>query len=109
MSYFTPFKNMTDSYYLIGFDPGDIFHGLKMDFRSSYHILGARLLGMSYPDFLLYIAKNYNAQIHGKKGWSHVGFKECRDCQKVCNLLEAAWEKVIKDTDLEQWVKEATS
>lgn len=105
--YFTPFQSM-DGYYIVGFDAGDIFHGLKLDFRSSYHVLGARLLGMTYGDFMLYFAKNFNGQIHGKKGYSHLGFKDRHDCQKLCDLLEKQWKRVIKDTDLEKWVANIT-
>lgn len=75
--------------------------GLREDFhtnypkfwcRKSYHILEARLLGLSYPDYLKYCVMN-GATLSGRLGFPHAVFKNKRDAERVCNLVNSEWEK----------------
>lgn len=103
MRYFTPWCT-ADKEWLVGFDiePEELFKEpkAKYDFRSSYHILGARLFGMPYADYLLYCVKTYNAMLRGKVGWCHLAFKTRDECDKLCRDLEKEWDKVLKNLDL---------
>jgi len=87
--------------WIISFDSEDIFEeGALKDFSSSYHVLGARLLGLPYHEFLLYMAKNHNGYLRGKKGYCHVAFKEQSDCNRACEELERQWRIVKEKLDL---------
>lgn len=100
MRRFTPTPT-ADGEWMIGFNSDELFDNDKYyDFRSSYHVLGARLLGMKYSDFLLYMAKKYNGILRGKRGYCHVTFKDNKDCMRACNEVEDAWKIVEEKLDL---------
>lgn len=63
-------------------------------FHSSFHVLEARLLKMSYPDYLRFLRAN-GAELRGKQGYTVATFKNKADCQKICNMLNKEW-KVIE-------------
>ena len=62
--------------------------------QGSYNVLQARLLGLSYPDYLQFCRANYNGILRGREGYSYCLYKEKSDCQKVCQLINKEWNKV---------------
>ena len=97
LRFFCPQKNLTEDYYICVFLDNDIFKD-KPDFNygSSYHVLGARLMGLPYPDYLLWCVKNYNAQLGGKNGYCYPMFKKIEDCQKFCTFMNNKFKEFIK-------------
>ena len=66
MKAFTTSSNFDDSYVFIGFNPELVCNKEGFKFTSSYHVLAARLLGLSYPDFLKY-SQSKGAKLRGRK------------------------------------------
>lgn len=62
----------------------------------SYNIIAARLFGLSYPDYLRYVRKNFNATLLGRNGYSWYCFKNKQDCARLVNLLNNTWAKMEK-------------
>ena len=60
--------------------------------NQSYGILAARLIGFSYPDYLRYCAVN-GATLKGREGFPHPTFKDKKDAEKICNLINKEWDK----------------
>lgn len=101
MRFFYPVKNMTDDYYLAGFDDNEIFKDRPdFSYSSSYHVLDARLVGLSYPDYLLWCVKNYKATLGGKRGYCYPMFKDITDCQKFCTMLNNKFKDFMKQSGL---------
>ena len=96
MKFFIPAETCDSNYYMIKFDGFSIFEGTKdFCYTSSYHLIGARLLGLSYGDFLKF-CQSKGAKLRGNKGYTYPIWKNRKDCQGVCNILEKEWLKVIK-------------
>lgn len=81
--------------YMIGL--ADDFHEKCPDFvlQGSYHILAARLLGFTYPEYLYYCAAHGGA-LKGRGSFPYVIFKEQNDASKICNCINKEWDKVYK-------------
>lgn len=62
----------------------------------SYHIAGARVLGLNYADYLRLLRDQYHADIQGKVGYPIPVFKNKRDAEKVCSLLDRYWLNGMK-------------
>ena len=58
----------------------------------SYAILAARLLGFTYPDYLRYCAVQ-GGSLRGATGFPHVVFKDKKDAEKICKLINTEWDK----------------
>lgn len=101
MKIFTIEKNEWSSFYTIA--PTKIFdifdNGELLSYTSSYHVIAARLLGFSYPDYLRYCRSN-GAQLKGREGYTFPQWIEKADAQKICDRLNLEWEKLIKNTNL---------
>lgn len=96
MRFFSSQKSATNNYYLAAFDDdGLISHQKGYRFESTYHILGARLLGLSYADYLLYCVKKYNATLGGRNGYCYPMFKDITDCQRFCKVLDDEFKKFL--------------
>lgn len=67
--------------------------------ESSYTILATRLFNMTHDMFLKYIRQEYNAYLHGKKGYIFYTFPEKADAQKLADELNKRWNAM-------QFVKE---
>lgn len=97
---FAPYCN-PEHEWMITFNTDELFEeGELKDFSSSYHVVGARLLGLPYHEYLLYMAKKYNGMLRGRRGYCHVTFREQNDCIKACDELEWEWRKVKEALDL---------
>lgn len=60
----------------------------------SYNIVAARVLGLSYPDYLRFVRQNYSATLRGREGYSYAIYKNRKDCVAVVTLLNDTWRKV---------------
>lgn len=72
-----------DDNYMISLDEGG-----TNKYPISYNVVCARMLGFSYPDFLLYCKAN-GATLRGRDGYCHPVFKNINDCQKICQLVNS--------------------
>lgn len=63
--------------------------------EGSYLVLAARLLGMSYPDFLRYSAVN-GGTLKGRTGFPHCTFEKRTDALNLCNKINKEWDKVYE-------------
>ena len=63
----------------------------------SYNVLKARLLNLSYGDFLLLARNNYNATLKGRDGGYIVEFfQNIEDAKQFASLLNGRLNKVIE-------------
>lgn len=53
--------------------------------------IGARVLGLSFCDYLRFARDRYNATIYGKTGYPSLQFENHSDAQKLADLLSAYW------------------
>lgn len=83
-----------DSTYMINVDDLSWANG-KNSCGCSFNVLPARLLDMSFPDYLRFLRAN-GAKLCGKNGYSFGIFKDKDDCQKICNMLNKEWKRVEK-------------
>lgn len=67
----------------------------KKDFccKSSYHVIGARLLGLSYPDYLRY-CRTLGAELRGVQGYSFPVWKTSAGTEKLISQLKGELKKM---------------
>lgn len=95
MKYFTPDYLPWGEEYIIHIDE-EIYKKFHHTL-SSFNVLYARILGLSYPDMLRYFRDHYNAKIVGKMGYYCVmHFDNEKDCWAACNLLSSRWEQILR-------------
>ncbi len=84
--------------FMVGYD--DNFYeaiNQKLPFynRGSYNVLPARLLGISYAEYLRYARDKYNGIIYGKgHKFPIVKFDNKQDCNLLCKELLLRWTRV---------------
>ena len=101
MRFFSSQQSATNGYYLAAFDDNGLISSQKdYRFESSYHLLDARLFGLSYADYLLYCVKKYNAVLGGRNGYCYPMFKEITDCQKFCKVLNDKFKGFLNESGL---------
>lgn len=61
---------------------------------SSRAIVDARLLGMTYPDYLLFVQQNFNAILCGKKGYIVALYKNPKPYMDFINEI---YKKILKE------------
>lgn len=59
---------------------------------SSYGVVAARALGISYPDFLCYCAA-HGGKLRGKEGYPVCYFKNKADAEIICKQINKEMEK----------------
>ena len=64
--------------------------------KGSYNVISARLLGLSYSDYLKYCRAQHNGIVKKSSGYPYCVFKEKTDCNKICGMLNIEWRKVEK-------------
>lgn len=62
----------------------------QIEFHGSFHVVEARLLGLTYPDYLRYLM-SLGGEIRGKQGYSVVVFEDKETCERVCLELSKRW------------------
>lgn len=83
---YVPREMFTDGQYLAAIDSIDFISDNGLIFDGSFHVIGARLMGLSYPDYLRYL-RSKGATLKGKTGYTYAYFKDKDKCQKVCDVL----------------------
>lgn len=53
----------------------------------------ARVLGISFPEYLRYCRDECGGTIYGKTGYPYVQYDKKEDAQKICKLLNTYWTK----------------
>ena len=69
-------------------NPNFILHG-------SYSVLAARLLNFTYPEYLRYCAV-HGATLKGRTGFPHPVFKEKKNADKICSLINSEWDRFVQ-------------
>lgn len=64
--------------------------------KNSYLVFAARLLGLSYVDFLKYCS-DCGGTIIGKNTFPHPVFDNKRDGEKICEILNTTWGEIEKE------------
>ena len=90
-----PKESCNQGYYSFTIEDNQFVEFEGYCFRSSYNVLFARLLGLSYPDFLRF-CRAAGGILMGKQGYAYVNFKNKMDCQKICNLINKEIKKLEK-------------
>lgn len=80
--------------WMAAMDDIDFIRDNEVIFYGSFQVLGSRLLGLSYPDYLRFL-QSQGATLKGKAGYCYGYFKDKAACQKVCNLLNSKWKEVV--------------
>ena len=98
MKAFEVIKNEWSPYYMImGNGFFDYFNnGELLNYTSSYIVLEARLLGLTYDEFLLY-CQSKGGQLFGSKGYVNVKWGERASAQKICEELNKNFNLLIKE------------
>ena len=91
---FIPTETATEGVWMIGEDNLDWVQGSNAC-GCSFHVMGARLLHMTYPDYLKYLRAN-GAELRGRTGYVYPVFKDKDVCQSFCTQLNKEWAKVKK-------------
>lgn len=64
---------------------------------SSFNVLPARVMGLSFPSFLRFARDKYNATLGGQsKKYVTMTFENKKDCQELCDVLNKRWEAITK-------------
>lgn len=102
MKAFVVSSNFNDSYAFIGFDSDLLDKKEGYEFSSSYHVLGARLLGLSYPDYLKY-CQSKGAKLRGRKGYCYPVWDKAADkkgMQEIIRQLNTNWNTFLKEVSI---------
>ena len=87
-------KPTTNGSYMVGIDCDVLYNHCS---EGSYNIVGARVLGLSYPQYLRFLRDEFGAKLKGKVGYSYAIWENEEDCKKAVNEINSHWKK-IKDT-----------
>ncbi len=89
---FIPVSDCDETNWRIGVDELDWAAG-KNSCGCSFNVLPARLLQMSYPDYLKYLRAN-GGELRGHTGYTYAVFKDKKICEKFCTVLNKEWNKI---------------
>lgn len=88
-----------DGMYMVSFN--DILYNAvienvpKENISGSWNVLPARILGISYADYLRYARDKYNGTLYGKNHkYPIVKFKNENDCKALCKELLLRWTRI---------------
>lgn len=91
---FIPVESSNSSKWRIGIDNLDWAVGNNSS-GCSFNVLGARLLNLTYSDYLKFLRSN-GGELRGRIGYSYALFSNKTNCQKICSLLNREWDKIKK-------------
>lgn len=63
----------------------------------SFNVLGARVLGLNYSDYLRLARDTYHATLKGQSGWIHPFFLEEKDALIFCGILNRQLNQIFND------------
>lgn len=96
MSIFSSRMTSDEKHWIIETElPKEIYESADFNFKSSYHVLCARVLGLSYIEYLHY-CYNFGAKIVGRQGYSYPVWKidDKAGIKEVLRELNYQWNKV---------------
>lgn len=97
MKPFSVSETYQEGIFMIGFDNEKFFGG---EASGSYHIIGARILGLTYANYLRYLRDKFDAELRGREGYSYPVFKSKESCKRAVNHLNDIWgtiERTLED------------
>ena len=97
MRFFNIDEGIEDNTWVVGLEDDAYALITPYYINGSYNIVAARMLGLSYPDYLRYIRQNYNATLRGRQGYSYAFFKNRNDCYDLVDLLNKKWKEVEEE------------
>lgn len=84
--------------YMVGFSDEvyeEVLSKIPLSKIGSYNILPARILGISYAEYLRYARDKYNGVISGKSHkYPIVKFNSEKDCNLLCKELLLRWTRI---------------
>lgn len=101
MKPFELYEGYEDGTYMIVFIHDTFMGGYN---GGSYSIIGARVLGLSYPNYLRYMRDAYDAEVRGREGYSYLVFKDQGKCLMAIQELNKNWQKI--ETALQSYCSE---
>ena len=101
MKPFELYEGYEDGTYMIVFIHDTFMGGYN---GGSYSIIGARVLGLSYPNYLRYMRDTYDAEVRGREGYSYLVFKDQGKCLMAIQELNKNWQKI--ETALQSYCSE---
>lgn len=64
--------------------------------ETSFNIVLARILGLTYADAWRYLRDTFGATIHAKEGiYCYATFDSYEDCASACSLLNSRWTEIL--------------
>lgn len=63
----------------------------------SFNVIAARVLGMTFPDYLRFVREKYSATLQGREGYTCYYFKNRQDCARLVNDLNRIWRNIEKE------------
>ena len=101
MKPFELYEGYEDGTYMIMFIHDTFMGGYN---GGSYSIIGARVLGLSYANYLRYMRDTYGAEVRGREGYSYLIFKDQGKCLMAIQELNKNWQKI--ETALQSYCTE---
>ena len=84
---------LSNERFRINFTEHDFIGGIP---SGTYNALMARLMGLTYPDFLRYARDNFGATLAGITGYSYLLFDNKANCERLVKELNRRWDLMIK-------------
>ena len=92
-----PFET-TDKKYMVSFNEylyNAALEKIPFERIGSWNVLPARILGISYPEYLRYARDKYNGTLYGKgQKYPIVKFDNQEDCRLLCKELLLRWARI---------------
>ena len=68
--------------------------------RGSFAVFGARVMGISYADYLRVARDTYGATLKGITGWIVFFFTDKKDAQRMCDDLNLRLHSILMELDI---------
>lgn len=91
MKPFELYETYEEGTYMIMFRHDNFMGGYN---GGSFSIIGARVLGLSYPNYLRYMRDTYGGEIRGREGYPYLIFKDQGKCLMAIQELNKNWKKI---------------
>lgn len=87
-----------DGKYIIGFNEvlyNEVLKLVPYEKRGSYNVLYARIMGLTYAEYLRYARDIYGATIQGKGHKFPIPvWDDSKECNRLCKELSTRWNKI---------------
>lgn len=92
---YIPQEMCQEGHWMVAMDDIDWVRDNEIIYRGSFQVVAARILGLSYPDYLKFLQAN-GGILKGKTGHPYAYFKDKAAAQRICNLLNKYWGELVK-------------